>query len=380
MLKAIFDPHYWAAVPFHFWSVVMFAFGSIVGSFLNVCIHRLPLEQSVVSPPSHCPHCKYSIPFYLNIPLVTWVYLRGKCANCGASISIRYFLVELLTAITFLGCWLAFGHQSVALALIYSVFLSGLIVATATDFEHIIIPDEITIGGMIAGFIFSFLVPSLQGESSLTGSMRSSLLGMGLGAGSIYALLRGGKLVFGRKRKKFAQNTRIIFTETDLVLPDDVIPYGEMLYRKTDAIKLHATTLELVDRCYKDVPVVLTQDSLEIGEEKINPETVVHMEVQTSKIVLPQEAMGLGDVKFMGAIGAFLGWRAVIFTLVVSSFIGGFLVGIPLVLIGKRGLSSKLPYGPYLAAAAALWVFAGPDLIQWYMNLMRRLFESTAMH
>lgn len=380
MLRAIFDPHYWAVVPFHFWSVVMFVLGSIVGSFLNVCIHRLPLEQSVVSPPSHCPHCKYSIPFYLNIPLVTWVYLRGKCANCSAPISIRYFLVELLTAVTFLGCWLAFGHQSPALALIYSVFLSGLIVATATDFEHIIIPDEITKGGMIVGFIFSFLAPSLQGETSLTGSMRSSLLGMAVGSGSIYALLRGGKLVFGRKRKNFAPNTRIIFTETDLVLPDEVIPYGEMLYRANDAIKLQATTLELVDRCYKDVRVVLTQNSLEIGEEKINPETVVHMEVETSKIVLPQEAMGLGDVKFMGAIGAFLGWRAVIFTLIVSSFIGGFLVGIPLVLMRKRGLSSKLPYGPYLAVAAALWVFAGPDLIHWYLNLMRRLFDSTAMH
>lgn len=375
MLKAIFDPHYWAVVPFHFWSVVMFTLGSIIGSFLNVCIHRLPLEQSVVSPPSHCPHCKYAIPFYLNIPLVTWVYLRGKCANCGAPISIRYFLVELLTAVTFLGCWLAFGRHSPALALVYSVFLSGLIVATATDFEHIIIPDEITIGGMVAGFIFSFLVPSLQGEISLTGSMRSSLFGMAFGAGSIYALLRGGKLVFGRKRKKFPPDTRIIFTETELVLPDEAIPYGEMLYRKSDAIRLHATALELVDRCYKDVAVVLTSSSLEIGEEKINPETVVHMEAQTSKIVLPQEAMGLGDVKFMGAIGAFLGWRAVIFTLVVSSFIGGFLVGIPLILIGKRGLSSKLPYGPYLAAGAALWVFAGPQLVDWYLHLMRMMFE-----
>jgi leader peptidase (prepilin peptidase)/N-methyltransferase len=371
----MFDPHYWAAVPFHFWSVVMFVLGSIVGSFLNVCIHRLPLEQSVVSPPSHCPHCKYSIPFYLNIPLVTWLYLRGKCANCGAPISVRYFLVELLTAVTFLGCWLFFGHQSVALALIYSIFLSGLIVATATDFEHIIIPDEITIGGMVAGFIFSIFVPALHGTTSFKDSMASSLVGMAFGAGFIYALLRGGKLVFGRKRRKFATDTRIIFTETELVLPDDVIPYGELLYRKTDTIKFHATILELVDRCYKNVPVRVTQDSIEIGEETISPETVVHMEAQTSKIVLPQEAMGLGDVKFMGAIGAFLGWKAVIFTLVVSSFIGGFLVGIPLVLMGKRGLSSKLPYGPYLATAAALWVFAGPDLVLWYMNLMRRIFE-----
>src|SRR6266481_8161387 len=200
MISPIFDSQTWAAVPFHFWSLCFFVFGCIVGSFLNVCIYRMPLGLSVVMPPSHCPHCKYSIPFYLNIPLVTWVYLRGKCRNCGAPISIRYFLVELLTALTFLGCWLFFGRQSVALALIYSIFLSGLIVATATDFEHIIIPDEITIGGMVAGFIFSFLVPSLQGKDySLKDAMASSLLGMAVGAGSIYTLLRVGKLVFGRK-------------------------------------------------------------------------------------------------------------------------------------------------------------------------------------
>ena len=83
----VFNPHNWAVVPFHFWSLVFFAFGCIVGSFLNVCIYRMPLDLSVVSPPSHCPHCKYAIPFYLNIPLVTWLVLRGRCKNCGAPIS-----------------------------------------------------------------------------------------------------------------------------------------------------------------------------------------------------------------------------------------------------------------------------------------------------
>lgn len=125
MLSATFDSRNWATVPFHFWSVVFFVFGSMIGSFLNVCIHRLPLGESIVSPPSHCPHCKYSIPWYLNVPLVTWLYLRGKCRNCGAPISIRYFLVELLTAVTFLGCWLAFGNESAWLALVYAVFLAG---------------------------------------------------------------------------------------------------------------------------------------------------------------------------------------------------------------------------------------------------------------
>src|ERR1700689_4105371 len=134
-ISAIFDAGTWAHVPFHFWTVVFFVLGSIVGSFLNFFIYRMPLEQSIVSPPSHCPHCNYSIPWYLNIPLVTWLYLGGKCANCRAPISIRYFLVELLTGLLFLAAWLAFGHQSAPLAIVYCLFLAGLIAATFIDFE-----------------------------------------------------------------------------------------------------------------------------------------------------------------------------------------------------------------------------------------------------
>ena len=95
----IFEPHNWALVPFHFWSLVVFVFGCMIGSFLNVCIYRMPLDLSVVTPPSHCPHCKYAIPFYLNVPLLTWLSLRGRCKNCGAPISARYFAVELLTGL-----------------------------------------------------------------------------------------------------------------------------------------------------------------------------------------------------------------------------------------------------------------------------------------
>src|SRR5215813_13943416 len=326
MLSPTLDPHTWAAVPFHFWSVVFFIFGSMVGSFLNVCIHRMPLGQSIVSPPSHCPHCKYSIPWYLNIPLITWLYLGGKCRNCGAPISIRYFLVELLTGVTFLGCWLAFGNISVALALIFCLFLSGLIVATFIDFEHFIIPDEITFGGMVLGFLCSYLVPSLQGQTSLTGAARQSLLGMGVGAGVIYAILRVGKLVFGRQRVALPTDTKIVFTETAVQLPDKAIPYEELFYRESDTITLHARTVELVDRCYKEVVVRLSPDALRIDDERLNPEEVPHLEAVSDQIVLPREAMGLGDVKFMAAIGAFLGWKAVFFSLIVSSFIGS-LVG-----------------------------------------------------
>jgi leader peptidase (prepilin peptidase)/N-methyltransferase len=363
MISRIFDPNVWAAVPFHFWSVIFFVFGSIVGSFLNVCIHRMPLGQSIVSPPSHCPHCQYSIPWFLNVPLVTWLYLQGKCRNCAAPISIRYFLVELLTAVTFLSCWLVFGHQSALLALIYSIFLAGLITATFIDFEHFIIPDEITIGGAVVGFLCSFLMPGLHGESSLIAGMKASFLGIAVGAGLIYFILRLGKLMFGRQKLELPLDTKIIFTETAVHLPDKEILYEDLFYRQSDTIALQARTVELVDRCYQNVRVRLSPAQLVIGEENLKPEEVPHLEAVSTEIVLPREAMGLGDVKFMAAIGAFLGWKSVVFSLMVSSIIGS-VVGIGLILLGKQAWSSRLPYGPYIAMAAAIWVFAGKAIIQ----------------
>ena len=373
----IFDPEVWGRVPFHFWSVVFFVFGSMVGSFLNVCIYRMPLGLSVVSPPSHCPHCKYSIPWFLNMPLVTWLLLRGKCKSCGAPISPRYFGVELLTAIAFLGCWLAFGHQSVWLALIYGLFLSGLIVATFIDFEHFIIPDEITIGGMVVGFICSMLFPVLQLEESIKGAIIKSLIGLAVGGGIVYLILRAGKLMFGKRRVELPSDTKIVFSETALHLPDEEIPYGELLYRQSDVITMRARTLELVDRGYLDVLVRLTQKRLTIGDDEFDPETVPHMEAVSSEITLPREAMGFGDVKFMAAIGAFLGWQATIFSLLVSSMIGS-LVGVTLIVTGKRELSSRLPYGPYIPAAAAIWVFLPFELredVKQYLDMFVQVFS-----
>ncbi|MSU58708.1 MAG: prepilin peptidase [Pedosphaera sp.] len=367
MFDAIFDSTAWARVPFWFWGVVMFWFGCIVGSFLNVCIYRMPLGMSVVNPPSHCPHCKYAIPFYLNVPLVTWLWLGGKCKNCRAPISPRYFFVELLTGVTFLGCWLRYGDESALLALAFSMFLAALITATFIDFEHYIIPDEITLGGMAAGVLISTLLPSLHGETMITGGMMQSIIGLAAGGGLIYLILRAGKFFFGKQRFALPPNTKIVFTETALHLPDREIPYEELFYRRSDAIVIRAHTVELIDRGYREVRVrlALLARELEIGDERFDSETCQHMEVVTSELILPREAMGLGDVKFMAAIGAFLGWQATIFSLMVSSMIGA-AVGITLVAFGKRELSSRLPYGPYIAMAAAIWVFAGKWIMQYY--------------
>lgn len=363
-VEPIFQRDTWAAVPFHFWSVVFFVFGCMVGSFLNVVIHRLPLGQSIVSPPSHCPHCRYSIPWYLNVPLVTWLSLRGKCKNCGAPISVRYFLVELLTGAVFLACWLAFGRISVWLVLIYCLVLAGFIAATFIDFEHFIIPDEITLGGAFVGVVLSLLVPPLHGVTTMGAGVWFSLLGMGVGAGLVYAILRIGKLLFGREKIAWPVDSKIVFTETCVHMPDRDIPYEELFYRRSDVIALHARTLELADRCYRDVWVRLAPEKLMIGDEELNPEDVPHMEAVSAEIVLPREAMGFGDVKFMAAIGAFLGWQAAVFSLMVSSMIGA-LVGITLILLGRREWSSRLPYGPYIALAAVIWIFGGWRWWRW---------------
>jgi len=364
-LRAIFNPDFWVPVPFHFWSLVFFVFGCMVGSFLNVCIHRLPLGQSIISPPSHCPHCEYAIPWYLNIPLVTWLALGGKCKNCGAPISVRYFVVELLTGAIFLSCWFAIGQQSAPLALVYCLFLAGLIAATFIDLKHFIIPDEITLGGCGAGVLCSFLVPALHAELSPAVALKKSFWGIAIGAGVIYAILRLGKLLFGRQKLRLAADTKIVFTENALVLPDKEIPYEELFYRNSDVIALDARTVELVDRCYKNVLIRLTSTSLKIGDETMNPEEVPHLEAVTGELLLPREAMGLGDVKFMAAIGGFLGWQAIVFSLMLSSIIGS-VVGMTLIALRKQAWSSRLPYGPYIALAAAIWIFGGRQLMEWF--------------
>jgi leader peptidase (prepilin peptidase)/N-methyltransferase len=248
------------------------------------------------------------------------------------------------------------------------MFLAGLITATFIDFEHFIIPDEITVGGMVVGFVCSFLLPSLHSETLVSASLRQSGLGIAVGAGLIYAILRAGKLLFGRQKVTLPAEARIIFTDTAVHLPDKVIPYEDLFYRPSDVITLHARTVELVDRCYQNVQVRLTPVSLRIGDEELNPEDVPHLEAVSTEIVFPREAMGLGDVKFMAGIGAFLGWQAVIFSLMVSSMIGS-IIGVTLIVLRKREWSSRLPYGPYIALAAAIWIFGGKRLVQWWFGM-----------
>ena len=276
-----------------FFTVLSFVWGSCIGSFLNVCIHRIPLDQSVVKPRSHCPHCGNLIPWHHNIPLFSFVALGAKCANCGEKISARYFLVELLVAVLFLLVWLKFdmGQGAVVLGMvpiggadwilipIYWMVVSGLVLGTFVDFEHLIIPDRVTLGGIAAGLLLSAAVPALHGESLIVRSLLRSVTGLATGWGILWLISVVGRVAFKK------------------------------------------------------------------------------------------DAMGFGDVKLMGAIGAFFGWQAVMFTLVISSLAGS-IVGIALVLCGRKAMQSRIPYGPYIALAALLWMLWGAHLCQAYIDLM----------
>lgn len=166
-------------------TILVFIFGAIIGSFLNVCIHRMPHEESVVWPRSHCPHCKKRIPACDNIPFISFILLKGKCRFCTQRISLRYPLVELLTALLFVALFDKFGLQYEFF--VYIVFVAGLIVATFVDIPHRIIPDEVSVGGMIAGFILiSIKGITLSPLRFDPHPMFHSFLGIIAGGGIIY--------------------------------------------------------------------------------------------------------------------------------------------------------------------------------------------------
>ena len=279
-------------IRFFFMLFAFFAtfFGACVGSFLNVCIYRIPRDESVVKPRSHCPHCGAMIPWHLNIPVASWLFLRGKCAACKGPISFRYTLVELLTALLFLAVFMKWAAPQAVHMLpiphpliipVYWVLVAGLILGTFVDFEHYIIPDSVTIGGMAVGPIFSALVPSLHSQEVWWRGLATSGLGLVVGFGVLYA----------------------------------VAWIGEKAFKK--------------------------------------------------------EAMGFGDVKLMGAIGAFLGWQATLFTVFVASLLGS-VCGLLLIAFGGVKMQSRIPFGPYLSAGALIWVFWGPALVDLYTKLLHK--------
>jgi len=174
-------------------SIFVFLVGLVLGSFLNVCIHRLPLGESVVHPRSRCPKCKKLILWYQNIPLFSWLALRGKCGNCGVRISIRYPFVELLSGAGMLALWMAYDSSTAFL--IAAPFALALLVLFFTDFDHQLLPDAVTLTGFGAGVALAWFNPFLgdPGWGRVTAALTGAALGSGVlwGIGAVYSKLRG---------------------------------------------------------------------------------------------------------------------------------------------------------------------------------------------
>lgn len=177
-----------------FFNIFVFIFGSLVGSFLNVCIYRLPKNKSIVFPSSYCPRCNKSIYWFDNIPIISFIFLKGRCRFCKEPISPRYITVEFLTALLFLGFFIIFGPG--VKFVIYSIFGAVSIVASFIDLEYQIIPDEISIGGLFLGIILSAAFPVIHGAHSIKNSLISSLVGAFVGGGSIFLTGIIGKFIF----------------------------------------------------------------------------------------------------------------------------------------------------------------------------------------
>jgi leader peptidase (prepilin peptidase)/N-methyltransferase len=352
-------------------SIFVFVTGAVVGSFLNVCIYRLPLDFSINQPRrSFCPTCKYPIPWRQNLPLVSWVLLRGRCANCGARISFRYFAVELLTASLFLAVWQSFP---VPVAIAYWIFVSLVIVATFVDFEHFIIPDQVTIGGAVAGVLASLAVPQVMDTDSRVGAVVRSVLAAALGYVVLLIVLEAGKLAFGKKRIKLDGPTPFTWKrrgdDAEFVVGAEQSLWSDYFAREKDRLILECEDAKIDSRIHNKVTLEFYYDRVIVEGETLMLDEINEISGTAIEVVIPREAMGRGDLKFLAAIGAFLGWRAVLFAVFAGSLLGS-LVGLFTLLVGKRVWSAKLPFGPYLAFGALTWMFYGQAFVRWYLGLL----------
>ncbi len=356
------------SIPPWFSSAVAFVLGAVVGSFLNVCIHRLPRGESIITPSSCCASCGTAIRWFDNIPLISYLLLRGKCRNCGSRFSIRYWMVEWITALFFVVIWRKFEWME---AVAYTLFVCGLIVATFIDFEHYIISNEITVGGIFAGLICSGIVPSLQGERFHAMGFLWSFLGAAMGYGALWTVVELGKRVFGIKKWVLPKSTEVFLTSEGIRVGTEIDRWEEIFSRENDVLAFDATRVCYGEKTWGKASIRVSWREIKIGEESFELSDFKELTAVTETIDVPREAMGFGDVKFIAAIGAFLGPKAIFFVILVSSLLGS-AVGLGSMFVGKKGWGSKLPYGPYLAIAAVIWMFWGLQWIACYFEWMEK--------
>ncbi len=370
--------------------VIVFLLGAGIGSFLNVVIYRLPIGLSVNDPKrSFCPICKTQIPWCRNLPLITWLAQRGRCASCQAPIPFRYFFVELLTGVIFYAIFMKFGgpwpqiSQWGDVVLLYWIFAALLIAGTFIDIDHFILPHSITLGGLMVGLLGSWITPELMQQSERGQGILVSFVSACIGLGILWTVVELGKLAFGRIRQKYEKAVPWSITEPPedgplvFKVADEELTYDDIFTRPSDRLLITAESAMVNEIVYGKTIVEVRLARIKVkpadgsGPEVLHPiEEVKKISGTTTEIVIPREAMGFGDVLLLAMIGSFLGWQAVLFTLVAGSFLGS-VVALGPRIFGKTQWTAQIPFGPYLAGGAMIWLFYGPQFVRWYLETFR---------
>jgi leader peptidase (prepilin peptidase)/N-methyltransferase len=361
------------------WLVPAVLLGACIGSFLNVVIYRLPLGLSVNDPKrSFCPRCKKPIPLWLNLPLVSWLYLQGKCKECREPIAVRYIAVELLTALLFAAVWLVFGPTAPAVVGLLWVLMALLIAIGFIDAEHMIIPVKLTWAGSLVGLAACAVWPQLPVlAATAPGSWLAGLLqgGLGWAAGfvGLGVVVELGKLAFGKKPLSFKQPVAWSLREPQrdddpmwFVIDGESVAWWDMFNRKTDRLLVEASEIQVDGAMVGSGLLTIRELEIQLPDGTIHRlAKLASLHGTATRVVIPREAMGAGDGHLLGMIGAFFGWTGVLFALFSGCVIA--LIG---ALIGRIGFGRQLPFGPCLALGAVVWMLGGWKLFAWYMALL----------
>ena len=365
------------------WLIPAFLIGACIGSFLNVVIYRVPLGMSVNEPKrSFCPHCKKPIPMWLNLPLVSWLQLRGKCRECGAPISFRYFGVELLTAVLFAAVWWIFAPQAPQVVIFLWLLVALLVSITFIDAEHLIIPTTLTWAGTVAGLAACALWPQLSVLASpdagnwLIG-LKHAGIGWLAGFGGLWVVVQLGKLAFGKKALKFDAPTAWHLREPrddqdpmHFVIGEDEVPWWDMFSRKSDRLLVDCTDIRVDGSSVGGGRLTIREMDIELPDGKVlHLAKMKSLDGSATAVVIPREAMGIGDIHLLGMIGAFFGWTGVFFSLFAAS-----IFAIVAAVIGRIGFGRQLPFGPFLAMGCLAWAFGGWKLWAWYLSFLGPLW------
>lgn len=357
------------------WLVPSFLIGACIGSFLNVVIYRVPLGMSVNEPKrSFCPKCRKPIPMWLNLPLVSWLWLRGKCAECRAPISFRYFGVEIITAVLFTLVWWLFPPQVV---IFLWTMVALLVSITFIDAEHLIIPTGMTWAGTAVGLAACMVWPQLPVMGADPGNWLSGLkqggIGFVIGFAGLWGVVELGKLAFGKKAMRFEQATAWDLREPKethepmhFVIDGEEIPWWDIFYRKSDRLIIENADILVDGESVGGGTLTIREEEIELPDGTVRKLIdLKSLGGMATSAVIPREAMGFGDVHLMGMIGAFFGWTGVFYSLFAASFLA-----IIAAVIGRIGFGKQLPFGPFLAMGCVTWAFGGWKLWEWYLNML----------